>query len=65
MPLLPDKENWPIKESVKTRYLHGVAQSMLGTIILPLLIGLILLAYRHSVNDIWTALSEFFGALAR
>lgn len=64
-PLLPDKEKWPEKESMKARYVHGIAQSLLGAIILPLLVGLILFAWKHSVNDIWLTLSDFFGALAR
>lgn len=58
-PLLPQK--------VKMRYtyLHGILQSMIGSILLPVLIGIILYAFRHSVNDIWVAFAEFFNSLAQ
>lgn len=58
-PLLPQK----IK--MRYAYMHGILQSMIGSIILPVLIGIILFAFRHSINEIWAAFAEFFNSLAQ
>lgn len=58
-PLLPEKQK------MRYVYFHGVMQSMIGSIILPVVIGVILFACRHSINEIWTALAEFFKSLAQ
>lgn len=57
--------NLPQKEKMWLRYFHGVAQGLLGAIILPLLIGLILFSLKYSVNDIWMTLADFFKSLAQ
>lgn len=46
-------------------YLHGILQSMIGSILLPVLIGIILFTFRNSINEIWIALAEFFNSLAQ
>ena len=58
-PLLPEEPK------MRYVYLHGILQSMIGTIILPVLIGISLFAFRHSVNEIWIALADFFKSLAQ
>jgi hypothetical protein len=58
-PLLPQKSK------IRYEYLHGILQSMIGSILLPVLIGIILFAFRHSINEIWIALAEFFNSLAQ
>lgn len=56
-----------VSEKPKMRYvyLHGILQSMIGAIILPILIGIVLFAFHHSVNEIWMALAKFFNSLAQ
>lgn len=56
---------FPAKPKMRYVYLHGILQSMIGSIILPVIIGLIIFTYRHSMNDIWTALAGFFSSLTR
>ena len=58
-PFMPKRESW------KSRYFHGAMQSMIGAIVLPLLIGLILFAWKHSINEVWRALADFFNSLAQ
>lgn len=58
-PLLPEKQK------MRYVYFHGVMQSIIGSIILPVVIGVILFACRHSINEVWTALAEFFNSLAQ
>lgn len=55
----------PQKSKLRYVYLHGILQSMLGTIFLPILIGLLLYAYKHSLNEIWVALANFFNSLVQ
>ena len=58
-PLMPQRESW------KSRYFHGAMQSMIGAIVLPLIVGVVLFAWKHSMNEVWKALAEFFGSLAQ
>lgn len=58
-PLLPEKQK------MRYVYFHGVMQSMIGSIVLPVIVGIVLFACRHSINEIWTALAEFFNSLAQ
>lgn len=55
--------NLPQKEKMRWRYFHGIAQGLLGAIILPVIIGVFLFSLKYSINDIWTALAEFFKSL--
>ena len=55
----------PKKMSKWAYYGHGIAQSAIGTIVLSLIIGIILFAWRHPSNELWQALSSFFGSLAQ
>ena len=58
-PLLPERPK------MRYQYFHGAMQSMIGSIALSILIGLILFACRHSINEIWVALAHFFNTLAQ
>lgn len=64
-PLLPPKDEWPEKETLGWRYFHGIMQGLIGAILLPVLIGIILFAITHSLNDVWLALGKFFTSIAQ
>lgn len=55
----------PKKTSKWAFYGHGIAQSAIGTIALSLVIGIVLFVCKHSVNELWKALAEFFNSLSQ
>lgn len=55
----------PRRESLLARYFHGALQSMIGAVLLPLVVGMVLFAWKHSLNEVWKALAEFFASLAQ
>lgn len=65
VPLIPNKDEWPKKEKLRCRYIHGILQGFIGAILFPLLIGIALFAAKHSIDEIWLALADFFSSLAQ
>lgn len=58
LPLLPTHEKLWI------RYFHGSMQSVFGSIMLSILIGIIVCMSRYSINDLWSILGDFFKSLS-
>lgn len=53
----------PKEQKMRYVYFHGIMQSVIGSIALPILIGLVLFACSHSVNEVWKSLADFFMSL--
>ena len=55
---------FPRHKSMKMQYIHGSLQSMIGTILLPIIIGILLYVTKYSLNDLWAMLGDFFTNLS-
>lgn len=56
---------FPKHKSMKMQYIHGSLQSMIGTILLPIIVGILLYVTKYSLNDLWAMLGDFFMNLSQ
>lgn len=56
---------FPKHKSMKMQYIHGSLQSMIGTILLPIIVGVLLYVTKYSLNDLWAMLGDFFTNLSQ